>query len=186
MIAYAKNPAELALIANPQNSTKKPMKKTTKKRKPTRRNPSVAKRTKDMLIPAAGILGGMVAATQVTRMVSGFIPESLRSYGSILIPVAAGVALTGMGKSSLVRYIGIGAGAAGVSAGVRKVMPSIGFVPMAGQLADALNQPAGYLPAPTYVEPVRLAPPDIADSQFIEDSGWMDDNDESGDSFSYL
>lgn len=191
MIAYAKNPAEMVLLTNPHEPTKKTMKRTTKRRKTTRRNPSVTKRTKDLLIPAAGILGGMVAATQITRLASGFIPNSIQKIAAIGIPLAAGVALTGMGKSNLVKYIGIGAGAAGVSAGVRTVMPNLSFVPMSGHLADALNSPAGYLPTQ-----VRLSQPDalpapqwqpqpLADSQFIDDSGWLDENEPTDDAFIY-
>lgn len=189
MIAYAKNPvAELAILTNPHEPKQKKTMKRTTKRRTTRRNPSVTKRTKDLLIPAAGILGGMIAATQITRMASGFIPSSIQKIAAVGIPLAAGVALTGMGKSNLVKYIGIGAGAAGVSAGVRTVMPNLSFLPMSGQLADAMNSPAGYLST----DRVRLAPAEIinnwtpeplADTQFIDDSGYLDENEHSDDGF---
>ncbi|MCH8494020.1 MAG: hypothetical protein LAT57_00115 [Balneolales bacterium] len=195
MIAYAKNPvAELAILTNPHEPKQKKTMKRTTKRRTTRRNPSVTKRTKDLLIPAAGILGGMVAATQITRLASGFIPSSIQKIAAVGIPLAAGVALTGMGKSNLVKYIGIGAGAAGVSAGVRTVMPNLSFLPMSGQLADAMNSPAGYLPT---ANTVRLAPAEtlnpannwtpepLADSQFIDDSGYLDENEHSDDGFIY-
>jgi hypothetical protein len=188
MITYAKNPAELAILTNPQKPTKTMKRRTTRRSTRSRRNPAVIKRTKDLLLPAAGILGGMVAATQVTRLASGFIPAGMQKIGSVAIPLAAGVALTGMGKSSLVKFIGIGAGAAGVAAGARMAMPSLSFLPMSGAMNDALSAAPGFVPdrvrlsLPT-MQAVPTFDPGLDDSQFVDDSGWLDENDLVEDAF---
>lgn len=161
MKAFAKNPAELVVLANPslkppktigmtktekKAAPKKPAKKTTK-----RRNPSDISTSNifDSLIDGAVVVGGLIAGTQAAKFVADLIPAgntTMKQIAAVGIPAVGGTLLV-LGGNSRLQKMGVGMAASAVLSGLKMIAPKLAFIPIAGEIIEnAVNESNGYTP----------------------------------------